>query len=180
MNSPLTPVSGLRADRRAIVAHFVVRRKISHKAIWDFFNSIGAKRTFKTRTSGKRRKTELAKHRDQHPSAILRADRPANPKAKEVKPMLTSETRSGVCAMQHKATSQSRIKLVNDHLIAMPNDACLGQRRNLTLQLSLGSFTRFENAQTAEFALLLTANTFSRGNLSGTIVRSGADRCSYF
>jgi hypothetical protein len=49
----------------------------------------------------------------------------------------------------------------------MPNDACLGQRRNLALQLSLGSFTRFENAQTAEFALLLTANTFSRGNLSG-------------
>ena len=43
MNSPLTPVSGLRADRRAIVAHFVVRRKISHKAIWDFFNSIRQK-----------------------------------------------------------------------------------------------------------------------------------------
>jgi hypothetical protein len=46
MNSPLTPVSGLRADRRAIVAHFVVRRKISHKAIWDFFNSIGQSRHF--------------------------------------------------------------------------------------------------------------------------------------
>jgi hypothetical protein len=61
------------------------------------------------------RKTELAKHRDQHPSAILRADRPANAKAKEVKPMLASETRSGFCAMHHKATSQNRIKLVNDH-----------------------------------------------------------------
>jgi len=41
MNSPLTPVAGLRAHRRAIVAYFVVRREISHKAIWDFFNSIG-------------------------------------------------------------------------------------------------------------------------------------------
>ncbi len=29
--------------------------------------------------------------------------------------MLASKTRGGFCAMQHKATSQSRIKLVNDH-----------------------------------------------------------------
>ena len=46
MNSPLTPVAGLRAHRRAIVAHFVVRRKISHRAIWDFFNSIRQKQSF--------------------------------------------------------------------------------------------------------------------------------------
>jgi hypothetical protein len=46
MNSPLTPVRGLRAHRRAIVVHFVVRRKISYKAIWDFFDSIGQKRQF--------------------------------------------------------------------------------------------------------------------------------------
>jgi len=58
----------------------------------------------------------------------------------------------------------------------MRTDAGLGQRRNLALRLSLGSLMRFEIAQTAEFALLLTANTFSRGNLSETTVRSGADR----
>jgi hypothetical protein len=46
MNSPLTPVTGVRAHRRAIVVHFVVRRKIGHKTIWDFFDSIGQKRQF--------------------------------------------------------------------------------------------------------------------------------------
>ena len=46
MKSPLTPVTGLRAHRQATVVHFVVRLKISHKAIWDFFDSIDPKRTF--------------------------------------------------------------------------------------------------------------------------------------
>ena len=49
MNSPRTPVAGLTAHRRAIVAHFVVRLKISHKAIWDFFNSIGQNRKYSRR-----------------------------------------------------------------------------------------------------------------------------------
>jgi hypothetical protein len=39
-------IAGMRAHRRAIVAHFVVRRKISRKAIFDFFDSIDPQQTF--------------------------------------------------------------------------------------------------------------------------------------
>jgi hypothetical protein len=41
MNRPVTSATGLRMHRSAIAACFVVRRKNNHKAVWDFFDSIG-------------------------------------------------------------------------------------------------------------------------------------------
>jgi hypothetical protein len=45
MNSPLTPVAGLRAST-SDCRSFRRSAKISHKAIWDFFNSIRHKQPF--------------------------------------------------------------------------------------------------------------------------------------
>ena len=44
MSSPATSVTSLGTCRRTIVACFVFRREISHKAVWDFFDSIGQTR----------------------------------------------------------------------------------------------------------------------------------------
>jgi hypothetical protein len=46
MNSQATSVARLRTHRSAIVACFVFLREISRKALWDFCNTIGTKRTW--------------------------------------------------------------------------------------------------------------------------------------
>jgi hypothetical protein len=44
-NSQAIPVTGLRLRSSAIVACFVLWRKISRRAFWDFCNTIGTKQT---------------------------------------------------------------------------------------------------------------------------------------
>jgi hypothetical protein len=53
-NSLVTSVVDLRAHRMAIAACFVFRRKISRSAFWDFFDSIGQKRSFPNRSGRER------------------------------------------------------------------------------------------------------------------------------